>query len=190
MRFWRAAIFEDWDNPLELSVERYKWYRQNKPVKDPMTGYAGFSLSFVGAFFGGTSPRSEDEKRRGVIRGSGSTTLAKIKELREVVAGGGRIRITCLDYSKLQIPAGSLVYLDPPYLGRTPQQKVVGFNQNAYQGWAEALVSERKCKVIATDFGNKYGWKELYDFGNTISITHNRRKSSEEIHELILEVTV
>lgn len=189
MRFWRAAIFEGWNPPETLTEERYQWYNKNRPMSDPATGYIGFAYSFGAKFFGGLA------RGNGVMKEPGTfSTIQKINTLRRASSGGKGVTLSCLDYLKMRIPRGSMVYLDPPYAGRTPQQKVVKFDRGTYKEWAESLVSHLGCTVIATEFGNLYGWKVLHDWGNTVVRHHGDEKRGtgydDGTRELLMQVTV
>lgn len=177
IRFWQAAILEGWNPPSSPTEADYNWYNKHRPTDDPMTGYLGFAWSFGGKFFGGLA------RRNGVFltEGSYDSTMSKIAMLRTV-----DVKIMCDDYLALWIPDGAMVYLDPPYVGRTPQSFVVGaFDRGTFELWASLLA--KRCRVISTEFTEVAGWRILHDYGDTV-VRHFNAKPKDGTRELLMEV--
>lgn len=95
------------------------------------------------------------------------------------------IELSCCDFQQLEIPDGSMVYLDPPYKNRAKQSNNNAFNRDLYYIWARKLAM--RCTVIATEFVNPYGWQVLYDYGDTV-VRHWGGKGKDGTRELLLRV--
>lgn len=175
MCFWRAAIEDGFDPPQEFSEADYLAVKRRMDVSDPLTGYVGFALSFGGRFFEGFG------RGRGNYTGEGyRATMKKLSVLRRA-----DVELTCLDYSEVQIPDGSLVYLDPPYVNRKKQSNKTKFDPRAYYPWANKLAG--RCTVIATEFLNPVGWQVLHNFGDTV-VRHFHGKPRDGTQELLMRV--
>lgn len=174
IRFWRDAA-HGWDPPETVSEETYAWYNKHRPKNDPMTGYVGFAWSFGGKFFGGAA------RTNGLIKGSYKSTKDKIDILRSV-----NCEISCFDFDRVFVPQGSIVYMDPPYEGRTRQHSGNAFDRNAYYEHCKKL--SKRATVIASEFGNPMGWEVLHDWGDTV-VRHLNAKPKDGTRELLMRVT-
>ena len=116
IRMW-SALMDGWIPPEYVSREEHKELKNSK-VPSALRGYAGFCCSFGGNFFSG------HESREGTIR-DGSPPRGSQTTERRTVARTGRIlrragvKLQNTDYAELQLPPGSIVYCDPPYIGTT-----------------------------------------------------------------------
>jgi hypothetical protein len=173
IRFWSEAA-KGWNPPEHVSEATYALYNETRPLDDPMTGYIGFAWSFGGKFFRGAA------RTDGMIKGSYKSTREKIDVLRsaDVVFRLGT-------YNKIPIPINAMVYLDPPYEGRTKQSKFHDFDKAAYIFWAGNLA--KKSKVIATEFIEQPGWKILHNYGDTV-VRHHSAKPADGTTELLMRV--
>ena len=107
------ALFKALQNGFELpdivTEEQYHYFKQNKDVNPPLTGFVGFACSFGGKWFGGYA---RDGKRVNyALRGKKS--LAKKMETLT------NVKFVCMDYRDVVLPDGCVVYADPPYNGTT-----------------------------------------------------------------------
>lgn len=172
--FWKHA--QSGFNPPECVTENdYKYYNKTRPLNDPMTGYIGFAWSFSGKFFGGAA------RTDGKIKGSYKSTVDKIKILRE-----STVMFTCGPFEFVKPPHRSMVYLDPPYNGRTAQSKNGTLDRPGYFKYAEGLAKNNK--VIATEFINERNWPVLFNYGDTV-VRHLNARPRDGTVELLLQVT-
>lgn len=175
--FWEKA-YEGWNPPAEIDEETYRWYNKHRPLNDPMTGYVGFAWSFGGKFFGGLARHIAGS---GPLIGSYKSTKAKIDTIRME-----KVVFSCLDYRRVKVPRNAMVYLDPPYEGRCPQQKKYGgIDYDTYRIYANQLAA--KAVVIATAFNNISRWKVLHDYGDTV-VRHLNGKPADGTREVLLQV--
>lgn len=173
--FWKHSQ-SGWNPPEHPTEKDYEYYNRTRPANDPMTGYLGFAWSFGGKFFGG--PARTDGK----FKGSYSSTKKKIDVLRR-----STVMFLDGDYKQVVVPKNSMVYLDPPYAGRTAQSKSNGnMDRNEYFGYARDLA--RHNTVIATEFVNEPGWSVIFNYGDTV-VRHLNAKPKDGTVELLLKVT-
>lgn len=173
MTFWQAAQ-RGFDPPATITEADYRHYNQQRPLDDPMTGYVGFACSFGGKFFGGAA------RTDGRIRPSWINTMARIRWLRTAP-------VTLLHCPYWEHPAGdadALTYLDPPYVGRTPQSKYVPpFDRQHFVAYAEALPGA----VITSEFVNDAGWPVVHTWGDTV-VRHLNGLPADGTSEILMRV--
>jgi DNA adenine methylase len=108
------ALQNGYEFPEFVSEEQYKYIREHKDENPALTGFVGFGCSFGGKWFGGYARTHEEPKG---FAGEAKRSLIKINNsLNKAV-------FTCLDYKDVDIPDGSFVYADPPYMNTTKYSK-------------------------------------------------------------------
>lgn len=173
--FWKESL-KGWNPPEHVSEETYIKYNKSRPVDDPMTGYIGFAWSFGGKFFGGAARTS------GKIKGSYASTRRKIEILRSC----SNVQITCGDYGGVKVPIGRvLYYMDPPYVGRTPQQKMSSFDPTEFSSHCKSLAS--KHIVLMSEFVDYVGSELLHSWGDTV-VRHLNAKPRDGTVEMLMRV--
>ena len=184
--FWQAAL-DGWDPPATIDEVTYRWYRDNRPADDPMTAYVGFAWSFGGKLFGGLARSATRQDKRGANGqnfGSYAGTMRKIVTLRLVKDS---VIFTCGDYASVPVPDGAMVYLDPPYEGRTKQAShMEAIDVAAYVGYASSLSS--RCVVMASQFGERPEWVTVHNWGDTV-VRHRGSKGRDGTYETLQLVT-
>lgn len=172
-RFWQAVL-EGWDPPSDPTEADWRYYRDHKP-DDPMTGYLGFAWSFGGRFFEGPA------RTNGVFSGSYTGVMKKATLLRS-----RDVKITCGDFTAVT-PVGTVVYLDPPYSARKPQDtRTEKRGLTEIQEYAERIAISNR--VLFTEF-NDMPWKLLHNFGDTV-IRHHKSKGPDGTTEKLYEVVI
>jgi DNA adenine methylase len=173
MSFWLAAQ-DGFDPPRVVTEEDYSYYSRVRDAGDPMTGYVGFACSFGGKFFGGAA------RTNGLIKPSWVNTMKRIQWLRT-----SDVHLSCIPYWEHTVDSDSaLTYLDPPYICRTPQSKVVPeFDRGHFVRYAEALPGT----VIASEFVNDRGWKVVHNWGDTV-VRHLNAKPADGTSEVLMVI--
>ena len=93
-------------------VSLYRYLRDNKDLDPVLAGFAGFGCSFGGKWFAGYARTS-----------AGTNFAAQSKKsLLKDMAALQSAWFTNVDYRKLSIPQGAVIYADPPYDGTTGYQ--------------------------------------------------------------------
>jgi site-specific DNA-adenine methylase len=70
------------------------------------------------------------------------------------------VSFSSVDFEVLDIPDGSLVYLDPPYRGTSSVGDGEGFDHDRFEAWANEL-SDR-CIVVLSEYSPPDGWSEFW----------------------------
>ncbi len=183
MRFWSAAILEGWDPPEKVTLADWAWYKEHRPLDDPMTGYVGFAWAWLGNFF--STPAMDKKYDPPRFHGSYGGCMRKIEILRRA-----NVDMRCCDYQQACVPADSMVYLDPPYHGRTKQSKDnADLDLREYKRYADSIAGRAGVVVIATEFENHHGWEVIHNWGNTIAPRGSRKdKPADPTEELLMLV--
>lgn len=144
IEMWKA-LQNGWIPPTECSEEMYKYYKENKDINKPMSGFIGFACSFAGKWFGGYA---RNKVRRNYCMVGHNSVLKKIPYIKDA-------KFTCCDFSELNFK-DTLIYCDPPYKNTTPYNKALlgKFPDDEFVEWVKqqskhniVLVSEYKHNV-------------------------------------------
>lgn len=123
---WKA-LQDGWIPPDEISRREYEFIRDNKDNSPYLAGFVGFACSFAGRWFEGYAYNS---KGYNYCLSSKRSCINKLSNLNNV-------EFYNLNYDKVNIPKGSLVYCDIPYKGSKPYcKKEVGiFDHYEFYQW-------------------------------------------------------
>jgi len=153
MAMW-AAVQRGWTPPTEVSRETYYAIKANPhEYASELVGFVGFLCSFGGKWWGGYAANSKgdnyaDRGSRGVVKH------------RESLQG---VLLCSVPYLRLDVPAGSVVYCDPPYAGTTEYRG--GFDHGAFWDWVRKLTKDGH-----TVFVSEYSAPE--DFEAVLTVDH------------------
>lgn len=103
------AIKHGYELPDTVSEDEYRYIRMHKDNDPALTGFVGFACSFGGKFFGGYA---RDRQHTNFAARAKRSLINDIQSLQ-------RAEFICGDYRDVEIPAGAVVYADPPYQGTT-----------------------------------------------------------------------
>lgn len=168
MLLWERCLREgcDW-LPEYPTLEEYNKYKKEQPEDDPLTAYYGFGFSFGGGYFNsyikpGTSHNGNQVK----------SIERKVRSLSNV-----DLNLVCGDYKDLCIPNGAVVYLDPPYEGRTKAHHFDSFNYDEFWNYVREL--SKRCAVFTSCFDCPHDFKTVYSWGDTVHrYTDGKRQTS------------
>ena len=123
---WKALL-DGWLHPDKISREEYVFIRDNKDDSPYLAGFVGFACSFAGRWFEGYAYNS---KGHNYCLSSKRSCINKLSNLNNV-------EFYNLNYDKVNIRKGSLVYCDIPYKGSKPYcKKEVGiFDHYEFYQW-------------------------------------------------------
>ena len=123
---WKA-LQDGWLPPDKISREEYAFIRDNKDDRPYLAGFVGFACSFAGRWFEGYAYNS---KGYNYCLSSKRSCINKLSNLNNV-------KFYNLNYDKVNIPKGSLVYCDIPYKCSKPYcKKEVGiFDHYEFYQW-------------------------------------------------------
>lgn len=122
------GIFEP---PSTLSEEEYYYIKAHKDENPALTGFAGFGCSFLSDWFHGYARHNDNSRRPAAI-----TTKDALTRDRPALL---TMDFRCGDYTAFAIPAGAVVYCDPPYKTGTQCGGVLPFDYPAFMSWATEL---------------------------------------------------
>lgn len=177
---WRAVL-DGWNPPDVVTQETYDRYKRARDPNDPMTAYCGFGMSFGGKWFGGYA-------RNGVERhyalNARRSVLLKASALLKA-----SVLLKASDYRDVT-PRGQVIYLDPPYSGRTKAYHFDSFSDTEF--WNYARHMSRDNAVIVTGFSAPSDFRKVYCWGDTVVRHHSSRGAdgtTESIyaHDAVLE---
>jgi DNA adenine methylase len=147
------ALQDGWDPPQELDEDEYHWIHAANDSADPLTAFAGFGCAYAGKYFGGYA--------RDPAKGRNFAAVAA-RGLERKIDACLDVQFECLDFADLDIPSGSLVYLDPPYRGTTAYGYFSEFDHKRFDRWALALA--RRCVVVMSEYSAPRPWVEVASF--------------------------
>lgn len=171
---WKA-LQDGWKMPNTISEEEYKYIKSNKDENLPLTGFVGFGCSYSGKWFGGYC---RDNTNRNYCLNAKNSNLKILNNIRDVVFYN-------LNYDKVNMPLGSLVYCDPPYKNTTKycKNEVGEFNHDDFYKWVrnnsnkyDIYISEYK-QNIPDDF--KIVWE--YESKKDIRNKNNQQEKTTEV---------
>lgn len=155
----------DW-LPQYPTLEEYNKYKQEQSEDDPLTAYYGFGFSFGGAYYTsyikpGTSHNGDQVK----------SIQRKINALQTV-----HTELHTGSYKGLEIPDGAVVYLDPPYEGRTKAHHFDKFDYNEFWQWVREL--SMRCVVFTSCFDCPVDFETVYEWGDTVHRYTNGKRET------------
>ena len=127
------AIKHGYELPETVSEDEYRYIRMHKDNDPALTGFVGFACSFGGKFFGGYV---RDKQHTNFAARAKRSLINDIQSLQ-------RAEFICGDYRDVEIPAGSVVYADPPYQ-RTTSYTTGRFNSDEFWQYMRELSKNHK----------------------------------------------
>jgi len=161
------AVLNGWIPPDIVTEETYNTVKSVRDPSDPMTAYCGFGMSFGSKWFGGYA---RNGRGTNYALNAQRSTLLKAKVLLKAV-----------DYAQIS-PQGAVVYLDPPYKGRTKAHGVA-FNSNNFWDYARKLSLTNN--VIVTEFIAPSDWVVIHSWGDTVVRHHSGNSQGDGTSESI-----
>lgn len=134
------AVRAGWDPPSVLTREEHAAAR-TLPATDPLHGFAGFGVSYGGAFWGGYIDDSKNKYEN-------SPRAARRALLRDAPLPA---LVRCVDFLAVEPgPLDAVIYCDPPYAGRAGYDACAPFDHAAFvervQQWS------RYCIVLVSEY--------------------------------------
>lgn len=176
IEMWKR-LQNGYELPDEINEEQYKYIKNNKEEDLCLTGFVGFGCSFAGKWFGGYA---RNKKGDNYCLRSKKSTMSKLNKLKDCTFYNK-------DYKDVDIPYGSMIYCDIPYLNTTQycSNEVGKFNHDEFYKWVrdnsdkyDIYISEYK-KNIPDDF------KVVWEMKSRKSIRDKNDIAAETIEVLI-----
>lgn len=181
MLLWEKCLEDgcDWLPVDAEQVEReYPKYKNMHDENDPLTAWYGIALSFGGKWFGGVA-RHAKGKQETTYEAERKSMHKKIDSLRTV-----KIELRTGSYKDLVIPNDAVVYLDPPYEGRTKAHHFNEFDYNEFWQWVRDL--SKRCTVFTSCFDCPTDFETVYEWGDTI-VRHLNSRGSDGTNEKLVK---
>jgi DNA adenine methylase len=103
------GVKDGYELPEHISEEEYRYIRLHKDEDKVLTGFVGFGCSFGGKWFGGYA-RNKTGTNYAL-----QSKKSLLKDMESLMSA----TFLCKDYRNVELPAGCVVYADPPYNGTT-----------------------------------------------------------------------
>lgn len=147
------AIQNGWEPPTVVSEEQYKYTMSHLEENPVLSGFVGIGCSFGGGWNSGYARRKKQYYN--YAKGAYNTLLRQKQKLNGVL-------FTSCDYNKALIPAGAVVYCDPPYKGTTNKYYAREFDYNAFIEWVE--INKDKYDIYISEYKeNLAQWPSSYE---------------------------
>ena len=181
MLLWEKCLEEgcDWlPVDAELIEREYPKYRTTQDENDPLTAWYGIALSFGGKWFGGVARHTKGQ-RETTYEAERKSMYKKIDSLRKV-----ETELHTGHYKDLEIPNEAVVYLDPPYEGRTKAHHFNSFNYDEFWQWVREL--SKRCIVFTSCFDCPSDFKTVHEWGDTV-VRHLNGKGTDGTNERLVK---
>lgn len=124
------AVQSGWEPPASLSLDEWRTLRDRarRGEVDPLIGFAGFPCSYGGRWFEGYARTRRGDDTAGVAAVARKALLRQAPALQGIEWYHG-------PYQDLDIPVGSVVYLDPPYINTKGYSGTAAFDHSTFYAW-------------------------------------------------------
>ena len=133
--------------PTHISKARYEELKRADGVNTLERACAAFQWSFNGKYFGGYTPSYT--RPNGRVDNIPKSRANHYHRLRQAPSFRDATFSQC-DYRTLSPPADALVYVDPPYEGRTAYEGVPPFDHEAF--WRTMREWSTRCVVLISEY--------------------------------------
>lgn len=163
------ALLNGWIPPDFVSEEEYNFLKREP--SSALRGFVGISCSFAGKWFGGYA-RSKDS--RNYAKNGKNSAMKLLEGIKE------QTTIVCSSYEKLEFPADSLVYCDPPYLNTTRYKNE--FDSESFWNWAK--IKSKNNKVFVSEYCAPEGWERVLEIKRNLEMRTNKNHSEARTEKI------
>ena len=125
------AIQDGYELPDTVTKELYDFVKNNKDLDKALTGFVGFGCSFGGRWFGGYAKNNSGTN---YAKQSKNSLLKKMKNLQKDTT-----KFLNLSYDEVDIPTGSVVYCDPPYINTKKYSNTSNFDYDKFWDYMRTI---------------------------------------------------
>ena len=150
------AVSQGWQPPSTLSLEEWRALRERARNGEvaPEIGFAGFGCSYGSRWFEGYA-RSQRGNPESTIPRSAAQSLVREAPL---LAG---IEFHCGPYTDLDIPPGSIIYLDPPYQDTKGYSGTAKFDHETFYAWCDIMAES--CTLYLSEQTAPPHWRCIWE---------------------------
>ena len=138
-----SALQRGWVPPTwigELTNEKYKELRSSQ-TDSAAHAFIATAMSFGGKWWGGLAGTKNETRNTENFYRAGLASAIRLSGFLKQA----NVTLRHSDYSSLDIPVGSVVYCDPPYLGTTRIRNT--FDSPSFAVWAESTAQDHEVYV-------------------------------------------
>lgn len=176
------AVASGWHPPSSLSLEEWRALRARARHGeiDPLIGFAGFPCSYGGRWFEGYARTRKGDDSSGVARSAAASLVKQAPLLQGIEWHTG-------SYDQLDIPFGSVIYCDPPYIGTKGYSGTEKFDPHRFNYWCEGIKEELGCTIYMSEqVAYTPRWRELWSLERSTGLDQDgeRKVVSEKLFRL------
>lgn len=181
------ALRDGWVPPDYVSFNDYEKIRKS-PAKYPasLVGFVGFACAFAGKFLGTYARNDKGYSRRSTVRNV--TTANYAKNVKRVLLKDSTllegVRFANVDYRLLDVPKGSIVYCDPPYVGTIDYNQAGHFDSVEFWAWVRNL--SMYCKVYVSEYVAPKDFKSVLTMKRSENFDSNRKGGATKVEKLFV----
>lgn len=180
------AVVDGWLPPTYVSAGDYQKIKASPDAYPPeLVGFVGVACSFGGKFLDvfardakGYSMRRHTKNFSPGGRHDEQGQARVLHKLKPLLEG---VVFSCVDYRELQIPPGSIVYCDPPYVGMTGYKGLPDFDHIAFWAWVRNV--SMYSKVYVSEFQAPKDFKIVWKMNRIQIFNAVDLKSKSEVVE-------
>ena len=166
--------------PLEINKEHYSDVRKHKDddtYEEWYKGMVGYLSSYNGKYFGGYAGKviTKTGKVRDYYDEAKRNVQAQVPFLKD-------IEFFNMDYRKLKIPIGSLIYCDIPYKNTTQYFTSKDFNHEEFWQWVRDM--SKNNIVIVSELQAPDDFAVVWE--QEVTRTQNNRKREKSIEKMFI----
>lgn len=161
--------------PDEVSREEYLAVRDNpQDFPDWYVGLVGFGASYSGKWMAGyAGPYKKSGKSRV------GEMMRNLKKQAPLLEG---VQFDCKQYYDIDVPEGSLVYLDPPYRNTTLYKGIDSLDYDRMYSWVRDI--SQKCKVFVSEYEMPSDFKVVAEFPQLTQLCADKTKQFVAIEKV------
>lgn len=145
------AVGEGWVPPYDVSEHEYNVAKLlPEHMGDETIGFIGIGCSYGGKWFGGYA---RGNNQTGIPRNYAEESAKNILKQQD---GFKDAIYTSLSYDKMDIPANSIIYCDPPYANSTKYNRE--FDSESFWNWCNGMVDIGHT-VYVSEYNAPDGWR-------------------------------
>lgn len=149
---WQSAL-SGWVPPETVTEDEWRALRHAQP--SALRGFAGFACSFGGRWFEGYARGRNARGKSNNYAAQGSRSVTRAAHALTLSS----VAVSHTDYQSVNVPQGSVLYLDPPY-ANTKRYATGRFDSAEFWSWAEE--QSEAANVYVSEVAAPSGWSPVW----------------------------
>lgn len=183
-----SAVASGWEPPETLTEDEYYSIKSDPDQYEAaLVGFAAYCCSYGGKLWGGYARNKPEEGKNSTCPGQKKRNLIKqrnfageqVRNLQNQFLGLVGVKFTSISFLDLDIPDGSTVYCDPPYVSTTGYGS--GFDHQVFWDWATDI--SRRCRVFVSEYMAPKEWESIWEkrVNNSLTSDTGCKKATESL---------